>query len=356
MKKTICAIALLSTFSAYAQPAGYYDAALGLNGQSLRAALSSIIRPHTELSYTPGLWNAYNTTDKKPSGKVWDMYSDRPGGTPAYEYTLGADQCGSVTPSTENSCYNREHTWPQSKFSSEPPMQTDLFIVYPSDYFVNFSRGDRPYGKVGSATQTFTNGGKIGNNVYPGAPSASCYEPIDSFKGDLARAYFYVSTCYRNDSMKFITWEIATLVSLKSWSAQMLLEWHHLDPVSKKEIDRNNAVYALQGNRNPFIDRPQFADCIWGTSDCSATYVTGTDKEAAIDIYPNPVSGNLTVTTADKTMEQNIIISDITGRIVYNSSFYKSTSVSTIDFISGLYFVNIKSVNTNTTYKISVAH
>jgi hypothetical protein len=136
----------------------------------------------------------------------------------------------------------------------------------------------------------------------------------------------------------------------------MLLEWHHLDPVSKKEIDRNNAVYALQGNRNPFIDRPQFADCIWGTSDCSATYVTGTDKDAAIDIYPNPVSDNLTVTTADKTMEQNIIISDITGRIVYNGSFYKSTSVSTIDFISGLYFVNIKSVNTNTTYKISVAH
>jgi hypothetical protein len=112
----------------------------------------------------------------------------------------------------------------------------------------------------------------------------------------------------------------------------------------------------MQGNRNPFIDRPQFADCIWGTSDCSATSVAGTVKEAAIDIYPNPVSDNLTVTTSDKTAEQNIVISDITGRIVYNGSFYKSTNVSTIDFISGLYLVNIKSVNSNTTYKISVAH
>jgi hypothetical protein len=136
----------------------------------------------------------------------------------------------------------------------------------------------------------------------------------------------------------------------------MLLEWHHLDPVSKKEIDRNNAVYALQGNRNPFIDRPQFADCIWGTGDCSATSVAGTDKEATIDIYPNPVSDNLNVTTSDKTVEQNIVISDITGRIVYENSFYKSINVSTIDFISGLYLVNLKSVNSNNTYKISVAH
>lgn len=356
MKKILCTVALLSSFSAFAQPAGYYDPALGLNGQSLRAALSTIIRPHTELSYTPGLWNAYYTTDKKPNGKVWDMYSDRPGGTPAYEYSLGGDQCGSVSPTAENVCYNREHTWPQSKFSSEPPMQTDLFIVYPSDYFVNFSRGDRPYGKVGSATQTFTNGGRIGSNVYPGAPSASCYEPIDSFKGDLARTYFYVSTCYRNDSMKFISWEMATLVSLKSWSAQMLLEWHHSDPVSNKEIDRNNAVFALQGNRNPFIDRPLFADCIWGTSDCSATAVIDTKNDPVVYIYPNPASDNMIVTTNEKTIEHKIIVSDITGRVLYNNSFYESTSVSTSDFKTGLYLVTVKSINSNNTYKVSIAH
>ncbi len=258
-----------------AQPAGYYAPASFLNGQPLRIALMQIIRSHTALTYTPGLWNAYHTTDVRPDGKLWDVYSDKPGATPAYEYTIGTNQCSGSSPSAEGGCYNREHTWPQSKFGSTAPMQTDLFIVYPTDYYVNSNRGDLPYGKVGSVSQTFTNGSKIGSNIYPGAPSGSCYEPIDSFKGDLARNYFYVSTCYRNDSSVFVTWEMATQVNLKGWTAQMLLDWHHNDPVSKKEIDRNNAVYALQGNRNPFIDHPEYADCIWGTGDCSMLGVLG---------------------------------------------------------------------------------
>jgi hypothetical protein len=156
--------------------------------------------------------------------------------------------------------------------------------------------------------------------------------------------------------MKFVSWEIATLVSLKNWSAQMLLAWHHLDPVSTKEIDRNNAVYALQGNRNPFIDRPLYADCIWGTGDCSATSVASTDEEPAVTVYPNPVSDYLTVTTTDKTVEQNISISDITGRVVYSNSFYKMANVRTSDFTTGLYLLNIKSVNANYTFKVSITH
>jgi hypothetical protein len=103
-------LVVLLPYLVKAQPAGYYLSANGLNGEPLRIALKSIIRPHTALSYTPGLWNAYHTTDVKPNGKLWDVYSDIPSGTPAYEYTIGTNQCSGSSPSGENGCYNREHT------------------------------------------------------------------------------------------------------------------------------------------------------------------------------------------------------------------------------------------------------
>lgn len=333
--------------SVLSQPAGYYAAAAGSTGEGLRTALRNIIRGHIELSYTPGLWNAYYTTDVKPNGKLWDVYADKPGSSAAYEYILGADQCGSVSPSAENNCYNREHTWPQSKFGSTAPMQTDLYIVYPTDYYVNFSRGDLPYGKAGTATKTFTNGGKIGSNIYPGAPGGSCYEPIDSFKGDLARNYFYVSTCYKNDSGAFATWEMATGARLKPWAAQMLLEWHHMDPVSKKETDRNNAVYALQGNRNPFIDRPEYADCIWGSSDC--TFLEATQPVAAagsVQLYPNPAAGVVTI-TCDRAVNASgisIKVQDINGREVYATVLQAgvtSMSLAVAEWAKGIYIVQL---------------
>lgn len=358
MNKLVFSLLLLTPAIAIAQPPGYYATAEGQNGQTLRASLRNIIRPHTALTYTPGLWNAYNTTDKKPNGKVWDMYSDIPGGTPAYEYTLVTDQCGSVSPPAEHGCYNREHTWPQSKFSSDTPMQTDLFIVYPTDYFVNGQRGDLPYGKVGTASQTFTNGSKVGNNAYPGAPSGNCFEPIDSFKGDLARTYFYISTCYRNDSGKFSTWEIATLVALKPWAAQMLLEWHHLDPVSKKEVDRNNAVYALQGNRNPFIDRPEFADCIWGTGDCSSSGVGTNTLAQEYLIYPNPASNNFSIEIPGGLLnsQTDIKVVNITGQVLYSVTVNESVTIPCADLPQGNYFINLSTATNSITKRVFVAH
>ncbi len=299
------------------------------------------------LSYTPGLWNAYYTTDVKPNGKLWDIYSDIPGGTPAYEFTLGTDQCGSSGASAEGGCYNREHTWPQSKFASDTPMQTDLFIVYPTDYIVNNRRGDNPYGKVGTASQTFTNGSKLGNNTYSGAPSGTCYEPIDSFKGDLARTYFYISTCYRNDSSLFVNWEMANQVSLAPWTAQMLLEWHHNDPVSKKEINRNNAAFALQNNRNPFIDHPEYADCIWGTGDCSSLLTSGLAMaQNHFSLYPNPAADMVTVEWQSVKGNEGAVVNvhDISGRTIYS---YSETSGSNKVLISmtqwpkGVYFIQV---------------
>ncbi len=359
MKKTFLLLTLVFPFFCVAQvPPGYYLSAENLNGEYLRVALTGIIRTHTVLTYTPGLWTAYYSTDVKPNGKLWDTYSDIPGGTPAYEYTMGADQCSSSSPTAEGGCYNREHTWPQSKFGSAAPMQTDLFLVYPSDYYVNSNRSDLPYGIVGTATKTFTNHSKIGNNTYTGAPAGNCYEPNDSFKGDLARTYFYISTCYRNDSAAFSNWEMATQVNLTPWTAQMLLEWHHNDPVSQKEINRNNAAYTIQGNRNPFIDRPEFADCIWGTGNCIGLGVTSpAGNRSAFSLFPNPATSEITINWNNAGDESGIKVYDLTGRIVCSLTTEKGGNKAVIpvsNLPKGMYYLQLATAGATEVQKFIV--
>ena len=290
-------IAFFTAGSAAAQPpAGYYNAAAGKTGEALRAALCNIIKGHNELTYTPGLWNAYYATDVKANGKLATIYSDKPGAAPPYEFTLGADQCGSATPGSEGGCYNREHVWPRTYFGGAvAPMNTDLWIVYPTDAKVNSQRANNPYGKVSSPAWTSQNGTKLGPQAYPGAPSGTAFEPIDSFKGDIARSYFYISTRYFADSAQFQTWDMAYNSRLKPWAIQMLLDWHRSDPVSKKEKDRNEAAYALQANRNPFIDDPRYAECIWAGNCSGLTLDVPRLAGISIRVAPNPATSNVTI-------------------------------------------------------------
>ncbi|MEI8278122.1 MAG: endonuclease [Bacteroidota bacterium] len=355
MKRILCLLLLIPVIGFTQIPPGYYNSANGLNGEPLRIALYNIIKGHTVLSYTPGLWNAYYSTDKRTDGKVWDIYADIPGGTPAYEYTFGANQCGNGL-NHENSCYNREHTWPQSKFNSLSPMYSDLFIVYPTDYYVNGQRADFPYGKAGTPVlKTFTNGSKLGPNTYLGAPATTCFEPIDSFKGDIARNYFYITTRYWADSSSFNDWEMATKVTLKSWTIQMLLEWHHLDPVSQKEIDRNDSVYALQHNRNPFIDYPLYADCIWGTGDCTTSVTNISANRESTIIYPNPTKDIVNIHSLQAI--QLIDIMDMQGRVMIHNALEtatKNTSLSVVQLPSANYIIKVQDQTGVTTQKLLI--
>ena len=98
------------------------------------------------------------------------------------------------------------------------------------------------------------------------------FEPIDEFKGDIARAYFYMATRYQdrlanwqgNSSEANAALNGTTTQVFESWLLQLLKQWHVQDPVSQKERDRNDAAYQYQGNRNPFVDYPQFVSAIWG--------------------------------------------------------------------------------------------
>lgn len=252
----LCALLLAP---AHAQPpAGYYDSAQGLGGQALRMALHNIIDNQNPLTYGE-LWVAFPNTDATASGKVWDMYSDVPGGTPDYVFNFGTDQCGQYD--AEGDCYNREHSFPQSWFNGDSPMYTDLFHLYPTDGYVNNRRGNLPYGDVGSADWTSTNGSKKGLCVSPGF-NGTVFEPIDAYKGDLARTYFYMMTRYYGEMSG---WDSPVVAGgdLVAWNKAVMLAWNELDPVSSKEVARNNAVFAEQGNRNPFIDQPAWVLAIW---------------------------------------------------------------------------------------------
>jgi endonuclease I len=254
----------------------YYDVITTQTGFSLKTALHNLINNHTAQGYS-ALWTFYQTNsldnyyDK--DGSILDIYSENPYGTDNYNYTKVNDQCG--TYSSEGGCYNREHSFPRSWFGGAvEPMNSDVHFIFASDGYVNSKRSSYPYGEVGSATFTSTNGSKLGSATVALGYNGTVFEPIDEFKGDLARAYFYMATRYEN---VIASWKNNTAYSnavldgssskvFAQWQLTMLLRWHTNDPVSQKEIDRNNAAFSHQGNRNPFIDHPEYVDAIWGSN------------------------------------------------------------------------------------------
>lgn len=254
-----------------AEPSGYYSTCEGKSGASLLSALNSKIGSHTNVGYD-GLWNVYKTSDVKPNGKIWDMYSTK-------EWPVNSQHCGNYK--NVGDCYNREHSFPKSWFSKASPMVSDAYHIYPTDGKVNGQRSNFPYGECANGTTLSGNGGvkalgKLGASTYPGY-SGTVFEPVDEYKGDFARTYFYMAACY-ND--KIAGWNSDMLAgnkfpAFKSWAINMLMKWHRQDPVSQKEIDRNDAVYKYQKNRNPFIDHPELAEHIWGDKSGTAWYVGG---------------------------------------------------------------------------------
>ena len=322
--------------------AQYYATALGLNGTTLRTELHNIIKNHSPVGYA-GLWAAYYHTDAKPNGKVADIYSDIPGQTPPYEYAFGTNQCG--TYNSEGDCYNREHTIPETYFNSSEPMRSDLFVVYPTDGWVNNKRNNFPYGVVTSTTWTSQNGSKVGVNSFTGAPANTAFEPIDSFKGDLARTYFYYATRYYTEDNGWANWDMASGAELKPWVVQMLLQWHHADTVSMKEINRNDSAYAIQHNRNPFIDYPIFADCIWGNADCTFLDVANVFHEIPVAIFPNPATHEINL-ELPLAVKENLSISvlNIQGQKVFEKINLqeKRLKIEVNTWTKGVYFLQIK--------------
>ena len=272
----------LSLFAESVTPAAslptYYEDINGKSGKSLFDAVQKVTKEgYTSLGYD-GLWGAFKTTDKKSNGKVWDMYSD-------CSWTFGSDQCGSY--SSECDCYNREHSIPKSWFGgSTSGPGCDIFHLVPTDGKVNGVRSNYAFGEVSSASYTYDGAKKgsaksitiIGGNTIAGnagttiSCSGTVFEPRDEYKGDFARGYMGSLLKWAGDksfttgegSKIFTTTFSSGSFGLTQYGVALLMKWHRQDPVSQKEIDRNNGIQQTQGNRNPFIDYPYLAEYIWG--------------------------------------------------------------------------------------------
>jgi endonuclease I len=298
MKKTITLFILtvIAGLSATAEiPAGYYTNAVGKSDEALMTALEGIISVHRELSYN-ALWDSYPYTDTGSDGYYIDMYS-----TCKYDHSsthvAGASNVGEGI--------NREHSFPKSWFGGEvAPMFTDLMMIIPVDGFVNQRRSNNPYG-VCAGGKTYVNEelgvsmlGKLGKSTYNGY-TATVFEPDDENKGDFARIYFYMVTCYKSvvgtwPGCDQLDYADNGYKAFSDWSLQMLMEWHRADPVSAKEIARNEAVYRSidhgkdygQGNRNPFVDHPELAEYIWGNKQHTPWPGDGSPIDDIIKLQP----------------------------------------------------------------------
>ena len=297
----IAALLVLSTTLAFAQGPNssgeYYKPADGKKGKELKTALCGVIYDRNEggdlnTAYK-ALWTHFKKTDAKPNGKVWDMYSNK------REMEFGTDQAGNY--SKEGDVYNREHSMPNSWFGGKVmPMYTDLHHLYPTDGYVNNKRANYPFGETANPSWKSANDfSKLGKCTYPGYDGV-VFEPNDEYKGDFARTYFYMVTCYEeqlptwytNNAESRPTLDGNKYPGLSDWQLEMLMKWSKNDPVSEKEINRNIAVWDIQKNRNPFIDYPDLEEYIWGDKkdeafsyDGSASGIQNIEENDEVESY-----------------------------------------------------------------------
>lgn len=248
-------------------PTNYYQSSKGKQGRELKTALHHIIKDHKACSYS-SLMDHFKQTDRRPDGKVWDMYSN------TTNYSFGGK---TARYSGEGAGYNREHSFPKSWFGGKVmPMYTDLFHIYPTDGYINNRRWHYAFGETNGEKYQSDNGwSKLGESTLSGYHEI-VFEPNDEYKGDFARTYFYMATRYEDqiagwktlngkpDGEKVPMLNNTSYQVFEQWALDMLMRWAKQDPVSQKEIDRNNAVYGIQHNRNPFIDFPGLEDYVWG--------------------------------------------------------------------------------------------
>ena len=234
----------------------YYEEARGKAGSELKTALHEVAQEgHVKQGYyaVSRFFEQYDLTD---NGLIWDLYAE-----PRCDRWSG---CG----------LNREHSMPKSWFGissgheEDEPIGCDYHNLYPSDREANSAKSNYPLGETTGGR--FNNGVcKVGNNTYPGY-TGIVFEPADEYKGDFARTYMYMVTRYEDYASRWTSTGTRSMLTnttyptFNSYAVNLLMAWHRADPVSRKETDRNEAVYRVQGNRNPFVDYPELAEYLWG--------------------------------------------------------------------------------------------
>ncbi len=327
LKRVLLIAEFLLTMIVYAQiPSGYYNTATG-TGYTLKTQLYNKIKVQTVLSYD-ALWTTFATSDRdnqyENDNTILDIYSENPNGVDPVIYNYITNQCGSAS---QSNCYNREHIVPQSIYNSASPMVSDAHFIPPVDGTVNTLRSNNPHGNVATSTSTTLNGSKSGTSAVPGY-TGTVFEPLNEFKGDIARMYFYFATRYENLVAGYI-FDMFNQTSDQVFTTpflNMLITWHNQDPVSAREITRNNAIYNRQNNRNPFIDHPEYVAMIWSTT---------SDNQSPTSAS-NLVASNIATTSLTLTWTASTDNIGVTAYEVYMNGLLKTTVATPSTSITGL--------------------
>ena len=259
MKKQLLYITLFLNYFCWTQPNNYYESCTGLIGDELRLELHNIIKNHTSFSYTTTK-TILRDADEDPNNanNIILVYSGNSIDKYDFANTVGSEV---------NDFWNREHVWPKSHgdFDAgdpfEVPLFTDAHNLKPVDYSMNNTRGDKD----------FDNGGDI---VFNGSIATTCqstsstFEPRDEVKGDIARIILYMDVRYEggdNEPNLVTIDDLTTYPNPQIGVLSTLLEWHEMDPPDAFEKRRNDVIFEWQGNRNPFIDYPEFVDYIYNS-------------------------------------------------------------------------------------------
>ena len=353
----VALVAFPAMLMASAMPNGYYNNAQNKTGEALLTALYNIIHSHTKLSYN-NVRDLMKVIDLDENSHIYDMYSNA-------QYSA-SDFSGSANNIGQG--WNREHSMPNSWFGGESgnsSAYTDMFHLYPTDIYVNNQRSNYPFGECANGTRLqdgdIVAKGKLGTSTRSGY-SSTVFEPDDEYKGDFARSYFYMATCYNNVVSDWNEDYAPAMLNGNSypvftdWALQMLLEWHRLDPVSQKEINRNNAIYDRQGNRNPFIDYPELVEYVWGnkvgtnwtpggstpTNPTLTQPVNGSTINMGSTTPGNKLTATVAVKGVDLTQTLNVSISG-TGFTAYPST------ITAVNAVNGTnVYVNFNSTTVGT--------
>jgi endonuclease I len=349
----------------------YYSSITGQTCAALKSALRDIITSgHVQLNYAD-LDNLYmpvtddRLNDAGTQTIVWDIYTDNPNGPEAHELLFSQFNTGG---SIEGQGWNKEHTFPKSWFGGNTNSfpGADLMHIFPADIFVNSGRANLPYGKVAAAAFTYSNGSKKGSSAinFPGY-SGQVFEPVDEYKGDVARNYFYMVTRYENNqsSWENLTTEGDVVMDGQAYPSieieylRMLLGWNNSDPVSAKELARNNDVFSFQGNRNPYIDHPEYVGLVWSSS-------CGLALPVDLTAFKGKLSGNIVLLNWKIERAEGFSHFDI-ERSVDGGAYTKAGKVrwvanqndysfaDDVSAISGKIFYRLKMVDDNNVFKYS---
>ena len=290
-----CLLLLLFIFRAQAQvPSGYYESAQGREGEALKEALYQIIKGHKSYPYTssaPDTWDIIKETDKDPANpeNVLGIYSNFSMNA-AMEYNGGQG-------------WSREHVWAKSRgdFGTTMGAGTDLHHLRAEDISTNSARNNRNFdeARVPYVDSSVPYTGATDNFT---STEDWTWEPGEGVKGDIARMIFYMATRYEGEGGEpdlELAEELLPPDDKRPLHGKLstLIVWHQEDPVDDRERRRNEVIYHYQGNRNPFIDNPEWALSIWSVEITSVAIGALVDEPLFL-LSPNPVKDKLTLSCA----------------------------------------------------------